>query len=149
MVEGKAIVRTLALGLVIAPGPRLWVARGYDRVKDEVFYRPPGGGIQFGERGRETVIRAVMEEFSIEVNQTFFEGMIENIFTYQGRMGHEIILLYRCSFSDRSLYERDSFSGVDNKGDPISAFFIPIELFYKESHKLYPRALLDKLQSIF
>ncbi|MHB1627876.1 MAG: NUDIX domain-containing protein [Bacilli bacterium] len=38
------------------------VAEGYDGVKGAHFYRPIGGGIEFGEASSATLVREVKEE---------------------------------------------------------------------------------------
>ena len=45
---------------------RILVAEGYDSVKDEYFYRPLGGGIEFGESSMETICREMIEEIDVE-----------------------------------------------------------------------------------
>ena len=44
-------VRTIAI-CVFKKGGRIFVAEGYDPAKQETFYRPLGGRIEFGERGQ-------------------------------------------------------------------------------------------------
>lgn len=38
------------------------VFEGYDDVKEDYFYRPIGGGIEYGERSFDTLKREVYEE---------------------------------------------------------------------------------------
>ena len=55
------------------------------RIKDETFYRPIGGRIEFGERGAETVAREIREEINAEVANLVYLGALENIFTYESK----------------------------------------------------------------
>ena len=64
---------------------KIFVSRGYDAHTSETFYRPIGGKIEFGERGRDTVIREVREEIGKDVVNLAYLGALENIFTYEGR----------------------------------------------------------------
>ena len=54
-------IRTIAICLFSHNGGIL-VAEGIDAVKGETFYRPLGGGIEFGEYGADTVAREIREE---------------------------------------------------------------------------------------
>jgi 8-oxo-dGTP pyrophosphatase MutT (NUDIX family) len=69
------------------------VFEGYDKATDKVFYRPLGGGIEFGEHSQETICREIMEEINLEVDETTLKylGTLENIFTYMDDIGHEIV----------------------------------------------------------
>lgn len=51
----------------------------YDEV-DGTFYRPPGGGIQFGETSLEAARREMREEFRLEVDDPRLLGVLESIF---------------------------------------------------------------------
>ena len=76
----KRRIRPLAL-CVFRRGDKIMVARGHDAVKDQTFYRPIGGGINFGERGADAVIREVREELDAEVVDVVYLGAFENIFS--------------------------------------------------------------------
>jgi 8-oxo-dGTP pyrophosphatase MutT (NUDIX family) len=90
-------------------GARILVAEGRDSKKNQVFYRPLGGTIEFGERGEETVCRELMEEINATLTDVRYLGALENIFVYEGRRGHEIVLVYDGKLADRSLYQKKSF----------------------------------------
>ncbi|MEO5951958.1 MAG: NUDIX domain-containing protein, partial [Chloroflexia bacterium] len=94
-------IRATALG-IFRRGDEIFVAKGYDPNKDQYFYRPLGGGIEFGERGEEAIIREMREETGLELTNVLYLGICENIFTYLGEPGHEIVLLYEANFADPS-----------------------------------------------
>ena len=50
------------------------------------FYRPLGGGIEFGEYGYYTICREMQEELNTIVTDIRYETMLENIFTYAGAL---------------------------------------------------------------
>ncbi len=102
----KARIRPLAL-CVFRRADKIFVARGYDSHKDQTFYRPIGGRIEFGERGCETVIREAREEIGAEVTDLEYLGALENIFTFEGQAGHEIVLIYDGKFRDSALNRDD------------------------------------------
>jgi len=64
----KKRIRPLAI-CVFRHNDRILVAEGYDSIKDEYFYRPLGGGIEFGESSVETICRELMEELNAEVDR--------------------------------------------------------------------------------
>src|ERR1051325_12102377 len=91
----KKRIRPLAI-CIFRNKDRILVAEGYDSVKDEHFYRPLGGGIEFGETSMDTVCRELREELNAEVERGSLKylGTVENIFTFLGKPHHEIVLIY-------------------------------------------------------
>jgi hypothetical protein len=96
---------------------RILVSRDYDSVKQNHYYRPLGGGIEFGETSRNAVIREI-RELVAEIENLIWLGAIENIFMLEGEPGHKIVLVYDATFVDRSLYEREVLIG--HEGEVIS-----------------------------
>ena len=58
------------------------VAQGYDPVKKEHFYRPLGGGIEFGEYSERTVHRELLEEIGAETCELKYLGNLENVYVF-------------------------------------------------------------------
>jgi ADP-ribose pyrophosphatase YjhB (NUDIX family) len=79
------------------------VAEGRDSVKQQTFYRPPGGTIEFGEQGNETVVRELLEEIDAEVAEPRYIGTLENISTLEGQPEREIVLVCQGDFVDAFL----------------------------------------------
>jgi ADP-ribose pyrophosphatase YjhB (NUDIX family) len=123
---------------------RLFVTEGYDSCKKETFFRPLGGAIEFGERSRESIVREIREEMGVEVKDLAYIGMIENIFTYDGKPGHEIVLVYEANFVDSRLYKLESVRLKDN-GDWLVAVWKATADFRSGSAILYPEGLLGFL----
>ena len=123
---------------------RFFVTEGYDSYKKETFYRPLGGAIEFGERSRESIIREIREEMGAEVKDLTYTGMIENIFTYDGQPGHEIVLVYEANFVDSRLYKLESVRLRDN-GDWLVGMWKPMADFQAGKVPLYPKGLLELL----
>ncbi len=120
------------------------MTEGYDSCKKETFFRPLGGAIEFGEHSRESVVREIREEMNAEIKDLTYVGMIENIFTYDGKPGHEIVLVYEANFVEFRLYELESVKCKDN-GDWLMAMWKPMADFQSGSAILYPEGLLDLL----
>ena len=143
MKPGK--VRPLAI-CVFRQDDRIFVAEGYDKVKDQTFYRPLGGRIEFGEYGRDTVVRELGEEIKQAVTVQKYLGTLENIFTYEGKAGHEIVLIYAGEFVDPAMYSAESVQGEDDGEILFTARWIPLDVFRRGEAPLYPTGLLDLLE---
>jgi len=140
-------IKPLAI-CVFRRGGKIFLARGYDSVRDQVFYRPIGGRIEFGERGHETVKRELREEIGAKVSGLRYLGFCESIFRYEGRRGHELVLVYDGRFDDAAL-NRDSaqVEGRDKGRLLYEAGWHELAAFRNvASPPLYPRGLLDMLE---
>lgn len=87
-------------------GDRILVSEGFDSSKGDHYCRPLGGGIEFGESSRDALRREIQEEVGAEVESLELLGVLENIFTFEGAQGHEVVFVYDAEFKDKSLYER-------------------------------------------
>ena len=117
-----------------------------DHVKRENFYRPPGGGIKFGEYGKDALIREFKEEFNLELMNIKFLFTLENIFVSEGQKGHEIVLVYDAQLRDSALYETN-LSGMEDDGSTFKAFWRSLDEIRQENHPLYPDGLAEKLKN--
>ena len=136
-------IRPIAI-CVCRDGERILVAEGHDSKKGETFYRPLGGTIEFGERGEEAVQREFREEIAADLVEVRYVGMLENIFTYEGRRGHEIVLVYDGRLTDASLYENEVIEG-DEMGERFKAVWIRLDEFGEGKPPVYPEGLLALL----
>lgn len=124
---------------------RILVAEGYDPLKQQAFYRPLGGAIEMGEYSAMTIARELAEELGAAVVDLQFLGVLENIFTYDGQLGHEIVMVYDGAFADRSLYERPSLNGREDDGVSFRAVWLRLSDPGPDSPPLYPDGLIDLL----
>lgn len=122
----------------------LFVLEGYDPKKDETFYRPVGGGIEFGERAKDAAIREFHEELNttITVNDQF--QVFENIFEFNGQPGHEIVFILDAQFTDLSFYERKVYIGNEGQAE-FKAMWIPMSEFIVGKKILYPTGFASTL----
>jgi ADP-ribose pyrophosphatase YjhB (NUDIX family) len=125
---------------------RLFLAEYHDPSSGERFYRPLGGAIAFGEHSRECIVREIREEMRTEITDLDYVGVIENIFIFDGKPGHEIVLVYEATFVDSRLYEVESVRCRDNGGEFV-AVWKPIAQFQAGKAPLYPEGLLDLLDN--
>jgi len=142
----KKRIRPLAI-CVFRHNERILVAEGYDSVKDEYFYRPLGGGIEFGETSMETVCRELMEELNVQVDRESltYLGTVENIFHFNGTPGHEIVLIYDGVLKESGLYEQALLTGKEANGEDIQAMWKTIAEFGEGKSILYPAGLIELL----
>ncbi len=107
-------IRAVVLGLV-RDRNRLFVSEGYDSIKQQFYYRALGGGIEFGETSLDALKREFKEEIQAELTNIQYLGCIENLFTFEGKPGHEIIQLYQCGFADRTFYDRNEITVYEGR----------------------------------
>src|SRR5689334_23480140 len=121
-------IRPLAV-CVFRREDRLLVIEANDQVKGETFYRPLGGGIEFGETSSDAITREVREEIGAEITDLKYLGALENIFTYNGERGHEIVQIHDGRFLDESLYLAARIRAVDSNGEPMTVLWKPLSFF--------------------
>jgi len=132
-------IRVLALGL-IHDGDRIFISQGHDQVKNQTFYRALGGGVDFGEPSEVALVREFDEELQAEITNIQYLGCLENLFSFDGNPGHEIIQLYRCDFSDRRFYELDQIEFLEGKRRKL-ALWIETKRFLSGELILYPQGM--------
>ena len=143
----KHRIRPLAICVFRHQG-RILVAEGYDPVKKQTFYRPLGGGIEFGEKSEDTVRRELLEEIGAQVGDLEYLGALENIFVFNGEPGHEIVQVYDGALKESGLYDQAAIPGEEAEIDKsFEAIWKPIDEFGDGKAILYPTGLLQLLKS--
>jgi 8-oxo-dGTP pyrophosphatase MutT (NUDIX family) len=145
---GKTMNRIRPLAIcVFRHNDRILVAEGYDPVKQQSFYRPLGGGIEFGEYSKQTIHRELREEIGAEVCQLEYLGTLENVYVFNGIPGHEIIQIYDGVLSDARLYEQTVIVGQEmDIEQSFEAVWKHIDEFGEGKSILYPTGLLELLR---
>src|SRR4030042_3588437 len=109
-------VRVIAI-CVIRHGDKILVFEAYDSVNKKPFYRPRGGAVEFGETTEAAVKREIREEISQEMTDLKLLGVLENIFTNEGKPGHEIVYVYDGRLTDAMAYQKKSFTVTEDGGE--------------------------------
>lgn len=134
-------IRPIVLGLAIKNG-KLLVSEGYDHSKKQTFYRCLGGGIEFLEKSTDALKREFLEEINTHIIIDNFLGISENIFTYQGKNAHELVLYYKISIDDNDY--KDEYIVNDDHGQS-KATWIDINDFKNGNKILYPEDVFKYL----
>ena len=139
-------IRPIAL-CVCRNKDRILVFEGYDPIKQETFYRPLGGGIEFGEKGEDAARRELKEEINVEVDEVCFLGALENIFTFNGKSYHEIVMVYDGALTESGLYDQAVIVGKEANGEEIRAMWKSLDEFESCESILYPDGLVELLRA--
>lgn len=91
-----------ASGLIVQDGKVLLIRRGKEPYKDH--WSLPGGGVERGERIRETVKREVLEETGLEVDVGLVAGYREEII---GPDEHYLVIAFHCTVTGGNLRAGD------------------------------------------
>ncbi|HAA27855.1 MAG TPA: NUDIX hydrolase [Cyanobacteria bacterium UBA8553] len=136
-------IRVLALGL-IRDGDRTFISEGYDPVKQLTFYRAMGGGVDFGETSYDALQREFQEEIQAELTNIKYLGCLENLFTFNGKQGHEILQVYQCDFVDSKFYQLEELFFAEGERKK-KALWVDISKFTSGELKLVPEPFLEYL----
>jgi 8-oxo-dGTP pyrophosphatase MutT (NUDIX family) len=113
------MIRYKALGLHWRED-RLLAAEVMDDIGRVKGVRPLGGTVEFGETAEAALIREFHEELGITVTPLGPPVFMENIYTYEGSPGHEIIAVFDVAFP------ADMFAGASRitfkEGDGTACF---------------------------
>lgn len=121
---------------------RILVSEGFDSVKQDHYYRPLGGGIEYGESGRTAILREIQEELGVEIENLNLIEVLENIFVYEGQQGHEIVFVFDAEFVDKSLYEQGEIDGYEQECDiRFKAKWFSLDEIGRIKARLVPEAL--------
>lgn len=137
-------IRLVAL-CVFRQDDRILVSEGFSKNLKKWAYRPPGGGIEFGEQSQQAVEREIREELGAEIRNVRFLGTLENVFSLGRRRGHQIAFVYEAKFVDATFYDRDRLVGHEDFGLPFDLIWKDLADFDDSRIVLLPSGLRDIL----
>ena len=134
-------IRVIAIG-IFTRGTELLVFQGYDKVKGSFYYRPLGGGVEPGERAADALRREIREELGEEITEIRLLDVVENLFTVDGRAGHEIAFVYHARFVDPAVYTQETLIAHEDNGDRLTVIWRGLDSFNAQ-HRLVPPELFE------
>lgn len=124
---------------------RILAIDGHDATKGQSFWVPVGGRVEFGETSRDAIVREIEEELSAEVTDLRLLGVLENIFTFDGDDGHEIVFIYDAKFIEPSMYRKGQVNGIEENQSFTAHWIDPNAP--TDGRPLYPDGLAELLAS--
>ena len=121
----RGFVETIARGVAVRDGKILLC-----RAKGGSSTYLPGGHIEFGETGREALVREIKEELGVDSTAGDFLGVVENSFDQNGRRHCEINLVYRMELADVSVESQEDWISFEWRelADLPKANLLPAEM---------------------
>jgi ADP-ribose pyrophosphatase YjhB (NUDIX family) len=105
----------------------------------ELFHRPLGGHVEFGEYSLATVHREIREEIGQTLTGVRLAGVLENIFQWGGATQHEIVFVFTAAFADEAAYEIPEQTILDDSDMTRVIWRMP----ETASPSLYPEGVAD------
>jgi ADP-ribose pyrophosphatase YjhB (NUDIX family) len=122
----RSCIRVVAMAyLPNAAGTHHAVLVGEDPDGGRRFHRLIGGGVELGERAAEAVVREVREELRATLVEQELLGVVENIFTYDGEHGHEVVFVYAGRLAEGDVVPPEG-GWYDDNGLPMWVEWRPI-----------------------
>lgn len=140
----KPFVRAVALAIIRRQDGRILMERGFDEETQEVYWRIPGGGIEFMEAASDALLREFREELNLQLTGLRFVGVVENRFYLNAAPGHEIIMIYDAELLDREAYKIDVFRLFEAEHRDGEAYWIDYREALAKGEKVYPVDAIER-----
>ena len=102
-------IETIARGVCIRNGKVLLCLP-----KDRSYSYLPGGHIEFGETGREALVREMKEETGLDATAGDLLGVVESSFVQKGEKHCEINLIYEMKLRDEGRGTREEVKSQED-----------------------------------
>ncbi len=104
--------------------------------------RPLGGTVEFGETAEAAVVREFREELGITVEILGPPVFMENIYTHEGSLGHEILAIFNVSFPADVFADETRIEFKEDDGTQCFAEWFALDtLDLPDRPQLYPAGL--------
>ena len=104
-------IETIARGVCVKDGKVLLCLP-----KDRSYSYLPGGHIEFGETGREALVREMKEETGLDATAGELLGVVESSFVQKGERHCEINLIYEMKNREQGTGNREQGTGEELRG---------------------------------
>jgi ADP-ribose pyrophosphatase YjhB (NUDIX family) len=112
MVERRHVVKSMVL--IRRPSDGALLVSADTDAEGNVYERPLGGHVEFGERAADTARREIQEELAQDVADLRLLGVLENLFEFDGDPRHEIVFVFNAAFADDRAYDVEDQSILDD-----------------------------------
>ena len=134
-------IRPIVVGIVEKDN-KILVQEGFDKVKNQKFYRLLGGGIEFLETSEQALIREFKEEINADIKILDKLNVVENIFEYEGKKAHEIVFIYNLEIPNEQI--KNEYLIIEDEVK-FYAKWIDKEEFISNKKIVYPEISKDYL----
>jgi ADP-ribose pyrophosphatase YjhB (NUDIX family) len=138
------LIRPIAIGL-LRHEARLLAMRVADASGALVGLRPPGGGVEFGERAEDALRREFREEFDAAIEILGPPAIFENLYRFNGVAGHEIVFAFPIASPALIAKIEGRFIVSEENGSQAAAEWIALERLRAGEFALFPPGLLAHL----
>ena len=145
-VNANRTIRSIAI-CVFRHGDQILVVRDTKPGTADLFFRPFGGGIEFGELAADAIVREIAEELGEAIEAPKLLGVLESRFRLGGRDHHEHVFVFDAVFRNRELYDRARILGKEGCGAELRGEWLRTSTCASDSIPLYPEGLLALLQA--
>lgn len=108
--------------------------------------RPLGGRLDFGETWRDALVREFDEELGVAVEVIGKPLVLENIYTHQGVIGHEITFVSDVTFPNDAYVKDGPIEYLEDNGEKCVAHWYDVAQLDCGELELYPNGLKAQLQ---
>jgi len=124
--DDRSSIRVKAMAyLPNAAGTHHAVFKAADPADGRLFHRLLGGGVELGERSPEAVVREIAEELHATLLEPRLLGVLENVFTYDGELGHEVVFVYAGRLAEGDVVPPEG-GWYDDVGNPMWVEWRPV-----------------------
>ena len=115
----RSVIRVKAMAfLPNAAGTHHAVLVASDPSSRRRFHRLLGGSVEPGERSEAAVVREIDEELHATLLEPRLLGVLENVFTYDGELGHEVVFVYAGRLAEGDVVPPEG-GWYDDVGEPM------------------------------
>ncbi len=139
------VIRNVAVGLVVSDGWVL-VERYPGSPGEKAFLRAIGGGVEFGERTADAIVREFREELDASVRVVRLLAVSENLFTWEGEPAHEIVHVFEVESPDLAALPKDASLRVLDQTTTVG--WHRLEDLASGSLPFYPDGVLEIAQGL-